>query len=202
MEWPLPGPGSRAAVTLSPSLGADLLGCINRTREKERQEALYSHAAYVLVPTQKSRYRLAPYGSLSVDPAHGETPPPLGCDPEVVKTRADAICTGPRYNEVMKYEEEKRREERNRRKERPIDNFPPVLSSETLLTHFFRSRVSDLNSSLSPLPNSYSIRPAIQYRTRSSYLGVGLGRDQGGRASAHDLALMGASAACIVRSHR
>jgi len=52
---------------------------------KERKEALNNHAAYVLVQTQMSRYRLAPYGSLSVDPAHGETPPPLGCDPEVVK---------------------------------------------------------------------------------------------------------------------
>ena len=51
------------------------------------------------------------------------------------------------------YGEEKRREE----KERPIDNFPPVLSSETLLTHFLRSRASDLNSFLSPLPNSYTI---------------------------------------------
>jgi len=30
-------PGSRASVTLSPSLGADLLGCINHTREKERK---------------------------------------------------------------------------------------------------------------------------------------------------------------------
>jgi len=30
-------PQSRVAVTLSPSLGADLLGCINRTREKERK---------------------------------------------------------------------------------------------------------------------------------------------------------------------
>jgi hypothetical protein len=28
----------------------------------------------------------------------------------VVKTHADAICTGPRSNEVMKYGEEKRRE--------------------------------------------------------------------------------------------
>jgi hypothetical protein len=107
-------PGSRAAVTLSPSLGADLLGCINRIREKERK-ALNNHAAYVLVQTQKSRYRLAPYGSFSVDPAHGETPPPLGCDPEVVKTRADAICTGPRSNEVIKYGEEKRREETEER---------------------------------------------------------------------------------------
>jgi hypothetical protein len=101
----------------------------------------------------------------------------------------------------MKYGEEKRR---NRRKERPIDYFPPVPSSETLLTHFLRSRVSDLNSSLSPLPDSYSIRLAIQYRTRSSYhLGVGHCRNrQGGRASAHDLASMGAFAAGIVRSHR
>jgi len=41
-------------------------------------------------------------GDLSADPAHGETPPPLGCDPEVVKTRADAICTGPRSKEEKK----------------------------------------------------------------------------------------------------
>ena len=37
IEWPLPGPGSRAAVTLSPSLRADLLGCINRTRERKEK---------------------------------------------------------------------------------------------------------------------------------------------------------------------
>ena len=149
-----------------------------------------------------SRYRLAPYGSLSVDTAHGETPRPLGCDPEVVKTRADAICTGPRSNEVMKYGEEKRREETEERNAQLI-TFPPVPSSETLLTHFLRFRVSDLNSSLSPLPNSSGIQCAIQYRTCGSYLGVVLGRNhQGGRASAHDLASMGASAAGIVRCHR
>ena len=57
-------------------------------------------------------------------PPHGKTPPPVGCDPEVVKTRSDAICTGPRSIEVMKYGEEKRREERrNRREERSIDHF-------------------------------------------------------------------------------
>jgi len=51
-------PWSRAAVTLSPSLGADLLGCKNCTREKERKvkEALYVPAAYVLVRNHKSRY--------------------------------------------------------------------------------------------------------------------------------------------------
>ena len=149
-----------------------------------------------------SSYRLAPYGSLSVDLAHGETPPPLGCDPEVVKTRADAICTRPRSNEVMKYGEEKRREETEERNAQLI-TFPPVPSSETLLPHFLRFRVSDLNSSLSPLPNSSGIRCAIQYRTHGLYLGVVLGRNhRGGRASAHDLASMGASAAGIVRCHR
>jgi len=54
-----------------------------------------------------------------VDPAHGETPSPLGCDPEVVKTRADAICTGPRSKEVIKYGEEKRREEKKQKKGTP-----------------------------------------------------------------------------------
>jgi len=73
-----------------------------------------------------------------------------------------------RSNGVWSREEKKR----NRRKECPIDNFPPVLSSETLLTHFLRFRVSDLNSSLSPLPNSSGIQRAIQYRTRGSYIGV------------------------------
>jgi transposase InsO family protein len=34
-------PQSRVAVTLSPSLGADLLGCMNRTREKERKGKKY-----------------------------------------------------------------------------------------------------------------------------------------------------------------
>jgi len=92
-------PGSRAAITVSLSLGADLMGCINRTREKDRK-ALNNHAANVLVQTQKSHYRLAPDSSLSVDPAHGKTPPPLGCDLEVVKTRADTICTGPRSKEA------------------------------------------------------------------------------------------------------
>jgi hypothetical protein len=107
----------RAAVTLSPSLGADLQGCINRTREKEMigKKALINHAAYVLVQNHKSRYRLGPYGILSVDPAHGETPPPLGCHPEVVKTRADAICTRPRSNTVMCYGDEKRSEETEER---------------------------------------------------------------------------------------
>jgi len=54
-------PGSPAAVTLSPSLGADLLGCIHRTREMETKgkEALYNHAAYVLVRNHKFRDRLA-----------------------------------------------------------------------------------------------------------------------------------------------
>jgi hypothetical protein len=47
---------SRVAVTVSLSLGADLLGWINRRREKERK-AFNNHAAYVLVQTQKSRYR-------------------------------------------------------------------------------------------------------------------------------------------------
>ena len=39
IEWPLPGPGSRAAITLSSSFGTDLLGCINCTKERERKES-------------------------------------------------------------------------------------------------------------------------------------------------------------------
>jgi hypothetical protein len=107
------------------------------------------------------------------------------------------------WAEIQRSKEVWRREEkkRHRRKERPIDYFTPVLSSETLWTHFLRFRVSDLNFYLSPLPNLYSIRPAIQYRTHSSYLVITLGRDQGGRVSAHDLPWMGASAGSNVLSH-
>jgi hypothetical protein len=54
-------------------------------KRKEGKEALGNDAGYVLIQTQKSRNRLAPYGSLSVDSAHGDTPPPFDCDTEVVK---------------------------------------------------------------------------------------------------------------------
>jgi len=53
-RWPLLGPGSRAAVTLSLSLGADLLGCINRTREKERKgKQRMKQSSYVRNPTNR-----------------------------------------------------------------------------------------------------------------------------------------------------
>jgi len=52
-------PGSRAAVTESLSVGADLQGCIQCTRERERK-ALNNHAAYALVEMQMSRYRSVP----------------------------------------------------------------------------------------------------------------------------------------------
>jgi hypothetical protein len=52
-------PGSRVAVTLSPSFGADLLGCIHCIGEKE-WKGLTNHAAYVLGQTHKSPYRSVP----------------------------------------------------------------------------------------------------------------------------------------------
>jgi hypothetical protein len=94
----------RMAVTLSPSLGADLLGCINRTREKERKgkKALYIPVAYVLVRNHKSRYRLVQLnGDLSAVPAHGETPHPL--------TGGKTPCRRHLYRaEIQRREEEKR----------------------------------------------------------------------------------------------
>jgi hypothetical protein len=71
-------PQSRVTITLSPSLSADLLGYINRTREKEKKgkHVLYIHAGNVL----RQNHKLRPVqlnGNLSADPAHGETPPPL-----------------------------------------------------------------------------------------------------------------------------
>ncbi|KAF8249097.1 hypothetical protein K440DRAFT_622324 [Wilcoxina mikolae CBS 423.85] len=51
--------------------------------------------SYALVRPRKSRCRSVPLeGDLSVDPAHGESPPPVVGG----KTRAVAICTGPRSN--------------------------------------------------------------------------------------------------------
>jgi hypothetical protein len=51
-------PQSRVAITLSFSLHADLLGCINCTREKERKgkKALYIAAAGVLVQHTMAHY--------------------------------------------------------------------------------------------------------------------------------------------------
>jgi len=140
------------------------------------------------------------HDDLSADPAHGETPPPLGCDPEVVKTCADAICTGLRSKKVKKYGEEKRREETEER-------------NAQLIT-FLRSRVLKLYVPISSAPESRtSIPPYLHSQTLpasnvpcGSYLGVLLGRNhQGGTASAHNLASMGASAAGIfvaIGNHR
>jgi hypothetical protein len=60
---------------------------------------------YANVRTHKPHNRSVPYGSLSADLAHRETPPPLDLSPEVVKTRADAIDTGARSKEVKRREE-------------------------------------------------------------------------------------------------
>jgi len=119
-------PRSRAAVTLSSSLSADLLGCINRTREKERKgkEALYNHATYVLVRNHKSRYRSV---ALRATFQRIRRTGKLHLQWQVVKTHADAICTGPRSKE------EKKREEKRKRNK----NHPKVISSPYLdfLTH-------------------------------------------------------------------
>jgi hypothetical protein len=52
-----------------------------------------------------------------VDPADGETPPPPDLPPEGVKTRANAIGTGPRSTEVRS--EEKRKKRKKKKKEQP-----------------------------------------------------------------------------------
>jgi len=103
-RMPITRPQSHVAVSLSPSLGADLLGCIICTREKERKgkKALYIPAAYILVQNHKSRYRLVQLnGDLSADPAHGETPHPL--------TGGENPCWCHLYwAEIQRREEEKR----------------------------------------------------------------------------------------------
>jgi hypothetical protein len=87
--------------------------------------------------------------------------------------------------------------------EHSIDHFPPVPSSETLMTHSFFFRVLDLDSSLPQLPNSSGIPYAIHYLTPGSYLGMVLGRKhQGWRTSGYDLTGMGASDTGLIHSHR
>jgi len=115
-------PQSRVAVTLSPSSGADLPGCINRTREKERKgkKALYIPAAYVLVQNHKSRYRLVQLnGDLLVDPAHRETPHPL--------TGGENPCRCHLYQAVIQRREEEKRETRKHLKVIPS----PYLDFQT-----------------------------------------------------------------------
>jgi len=83
MEWPLPGPGHvtcSRAVTLSLSLGADLLGCQSQYKRKDGKgnKECNNHPTYAIVRTHKSHNRSVQLnGDLSADPAHGENPPPL-----------------------------------------------------------------------------------------------------------------------------
>jgi len=126
-------PWSRAAVTSFLSLGGDLLGCIDRTREKKRKALNIScHVrtrtnSKVPLPIGTVRYPFGGFGPRGNSTSHWLI---SGGG----KTRADAIYTGPRSNEVIKYEE-KRREETEER-------------NAQLIT-FLRCRDSDLNSSLS-----------------------------------------------------
>jgi len=92
-------------------------------------------STYANVRTCKSQNWLEPYGSHLADPAHGETPPPLDISPEVVKTRADAICTGPRSKDVTS--KGKRREGRD-------------IPSDTVL-HITNSGMSGIRPSNLPL---------------------------------------------------
>ena len=108
-------PQARVAVTLSPSFGADLLGSINHTREKQRngKKELYIHAAYVLVQNHKSHYRSVEHnGDLSADPAHRETPHPLtgGINP----------CRRHLYGAAIQRREEENRETRKHPKVIPF----------------------------------------------------------------------------------
>jgi len=70
-------PWSRAAVTLTLSLGADLLGCINHTREKKRKALNKSCRVRTRTNSKVPIPISTAHGDLSADPAHGENPPPI-----------------------------------------------------------------------------------------------------------------------------
>jgi hypothetical protein len=107
IQWHLPGLGSRVAVTLSPSLGTDLLGCQRQyIRETKERKQRMKQTSYV-------HNRMNPYipqligtltGDHSADSAHGETPPQLVGG----KTGADAIIPG---RNTIKREEKEMKEQ-------------------------------------------------------------------------------------------
>jgi len=104
-------PQSYVTVTLFVSLGADLLGCINRAREEERKQkkALYIPAVYVLVWNHKSCDQLVMLnGGIGADLAHGKTPPPL--------PRGNNPCWCHLYRANVKRREEQQRETRKHQK--------------------------------------------------------------------------------------
>jgi len=83
----LPGTGHvtcSRAITLSPSLGAEPLGCIIPYKSRKESKQSNNRSMYANVGTHKSHNESVPYGSHSADPAHGETPTRLDLSPEVV----------------------------------------------------------------------------------------------------------------------
>jgi hypothetical protein len=79
----------------------------SRTRVEKKRTQSNNRSKYANVRTHEYHNRSVSYGSHSSDPAHRETLPPLDLSQELVRTPADAICTGPRSKEVNKLREEK-----------------------------------------------------------------------------------------------
>jgi hypothetical protein len=84
------------AITSSPPLGADPLGCHIRIYNKKisRNETKPMHTPlHDLISPITDQCHMC---GLTADSVHSETPPPLDLSLDVVKSCADAICTGPR----------------------------------------------------------------------------------------------------------
>jgi len=77
IEWPLPGPAHRLLLQYPPLYVQISCAAYTVQQKGKERRGLNNHAAYVLVLTQKACCQLAPYSSLSVVQAHGETPPPI-----------------------------------------------------------------------------------------------------------------------------
>jgi len=132
IHWRLPGLGSRVAVTLSPSLGADLLGCRSQYKRKEwkgmkgsNQTTVWRTQSYERISPTTDRYSsMATFRQIWCT---GK----LHLHWQVVKTHADAICTGPKSNK--KRRGEKRREGNNGTKGNgwtaSISSAPPLPNS-------------------------------------------------------------------------
>jgi len=79
--------GLDIAITSSLSVGADLLGYIHQYK------SIAHSSICTMVQACMSHDQVAQYGSLSADPAHRESQPPIHWDLEEVKTNTNAIYT-------------------------------------------------------------------------------------------------------------
>jgi len=110
IHWCLPGLGLHLTITLSPSFGVDPLGCqsqykIREAKRNKNQTIILRTQSYEPVSPITNHYSsIVTYWQIR---HMGK----LHLHWQMVKTRADAICTRPRSKEKIKWREEKKSKE-------------------------------------------------------------------------------------------